>query len=454
MTFRSSLATFAGRLTYLSLTKVLHRGGTSLPGMVATKIDPNVLQTIADRYDVVLVTGTNGKTLTTALITRVLREKYARVITNPSGSNMIQGIAGTMLSAKQPKKGEKVLVVLEVDEANMEMVSAQLKPQAFVLTNIFRDQLDRYGEIYTTYDKILRGIRQFPEATVILNADSPIFLREQLPNPVINFGFNHLPVTGDKRAPINTDGVLSPTDDSILSYHFRTYANQGFYFSKTDDFKRPELDYAVTNINKLTPRYSNFDLDGETYQIEIGGLYNIYNALTAYAVGQWLGVTKQQTHHAFESNAQIFGRQELIHVGDKEVTIVLIKNPVGANQVIDMMKTDPEPISVLGLLNANYADGIDTSWIWDAEFEDLMDMNVKAIATGGERYRDLYVRLKMAGFGDHPYYQDMNQVVDAIQKMPTKRVYVMATYTAMLQLRTRLAQKGFIKNKKWGMHNG
>ena len=445
MSFKSALATFVGKSSYVVLHDILRRGGTSLPGKLATKIDPEVMTTLAEHYDVILITGTNGKTLTTTLTTRVLREKYPDVITNPSGSNMMQGITGTMLTAKVTDKSQRPNALLEVDEANVEAVARQLKPKAFVLTNIFRDQLDRFGEIYTTYDKILKGIRLFPEATVIANADSPIFMRGNLPNPKVYFGFNHLPADGDMKAPHNTDGILSPTDDTVLHYHFMTFGNQGDYFSVTDDFKRPELDYAVTKVNEMTPRFSNFDIDGETYQIEIGGMYNIYNALAAYAVGRYLGVSTEQIHHAFESNAQIFGRQEAVKVNGKEVTIVLIKNPVGANQVIDMMKTDDQPFSLIALLNANYADGIDTSWIWDTDFESLQDSGMQKIVTGGERYKDLYVRLKMAGYGDLPVYQDLKQIVKAIDSMPTERVYIAATYTAMLQLRAQLAQEGFIK---------
>lgn len=445
MSLKSALATFVGKSSYVVLHDILRRGGTSLPGKLATKIDPEVMTTLAEKYDVILITGTNGKTLTTTLTTRVLREQFPDVITNPSGSNMMQGITGTMLTAKVTGKSHRPIALLEVDEANVEEVARQLKPMAFVLTNIFRDQLDRFGEIYTTYDKILKGIRLFPEATVIANADLPIFMRGDLPNPKVYYGFNHLPADGDMKAPHNTDGVLSPTDDTVLHYHFMTFGNQGDYFSVSDDFKRPELDYAVTKINEMTPRYSNFDIDGETYQIEIGGMYNIYNALAAYTVGRFLGVTTQQIHHAFESNAQIFGRQEAVNVNGKEVTIVLIKNPVGANQVIDMMKTDDQPFSLIALLNANYADGIDTSWIWDTDFESLKDSGMQAIATGGERYKDLYVRVKMAGYGEHPVYQDLKQIVKAIDEMPTKRVYIAATYTAMLQLRAQLAQQGFIK---------
>ncbi|MFR4253308.1 MAG: MurT ligase domain-containing protein [Weissella confusa] len=445
MSFKSALATFVGKSSYVVLHDILRRGGTSLPGKLATKIDPEVMTTLAEHYDVILITGTNGKTLTTTLTTRVLREKYPDVITNPSGSNMMQGITGTMLTAKVTDKSQRPIALLEVDEANVEAVARQLKPKAFVLTNIFRDQLDRFGEIYTTYDKILKGIRLFPEATVIANADSPIFMRGNLPNPKVYFGFNHLPADGDMKAPHNTDGILSPTDDTVLHYHFMTFGNQGDYFSVTDDFKRPELDYAVTKVNEMTPRFSNFDIDGETYQIEIGGMYNIYNALAAYAVGREFGVTPEQIKAAFESNAQIFGRQEAIHVDGKDVTIVLIKNPVGTNSVIDMMRTETADFSLLALLNANYADGIDTSWIWDAEFEKLHDTKLKAVATGGERYRDIRVRLKMAGFADQAVYEDLTQVIDAIKALPTDKVYIAATYTAMLQLREQLGAAGYIK---------
>lgn len=447
MSLKSSLAMMVGKTSYFVLRNILHRGGTSLPGKLAVRIDPDVMTNLAEKYDVIVITGTNGKTLTTTLAARVLREKFGTIITNPSGSNMIQGITGTMLTAKAPKKGARPVAVLEVDEANVEEIARQLKPKAFVLTNIFRDQMDRFGEIYTTYDKILKGIRLVPDATVIANADSPIFMRGDLPNPKIYYGFNHLPADGDMRAPINTDGILSPTDHSILHYHFITYANQGYYFSKTDQFARPELDYAVTKLNQLTPTFSNFDIDGQTFQIEIGGMYNIYNALAAYTVGRFMGVDAVQIKKALESNAQIFGRQEAITVDDKEVTIVLIKNPVGTNQVIDMMKTDSEPFSLLALLNANYADGIDTSWIWDADFESLHQTDVRKVAVGGQRYRDINVRLKMAEFEDIAIYEDIKQITKAIKAMPTKRVYIAATYTAMLQLRAQLAQAGYIKNR-------
>ncbi|GHC23689.1 Mur ligase family protein [Leuconostoc lactis] len=449
MTLKSTIARATAKSAYWFLHDVMHRGGTSLPGKIAVAIDPDILKSIQQDFDLVVVTGTNGKTLTTALITRVLQAGGYEVITNPSGSNMIQGITGTLVTTpvEPSPNGKKSVAVLEVDEANVEKITSAIKPKMFVLTNIFRDQLDRYGEIYTTYDKIIAGIQHAPEATVLANGDSPIFTRGDFPNKRQYFGFNHIQPADyqPQVAPINTDGILSPTDHSVLHYDFITYANLGQYFSVTDDFKRPPLAYQVTEIDELTPTYSTFSIDGTPLRIEIGGLYNIYNALAAYAVGREFGVTPEQIKTAFESNAQIFGRQEAIHVDGKDVTIVLIKNPVGTNSVIDMMRTETADFSLLALLNANYADGIDTSWIWDAEFEKLHDTKLRAVATGGERYRDIRVRLKMAGFADQAVYEDLTQVIDAIKALPTDKVYIAATYTAMLQLREQLGAAGYIK---------
>ena len=164
MSLRSSLAEFAGRSSYWFLHTFTH-GGSSLPGKIVTKLDPNILQAFSKKYDLVILTGTNGKTLTTALSVRVLREKYDSVLTNPTGSNMEQGIVTTFITAPRPK--QKGLAVLEVDEANVVKVTKFITPIAFVFTNLFRDQMDRYGEIYTTYDKILAGVKLAPKATII-----------------------------------------------------------------------------------------------------------------------------------------------------------------------------------------------------------------------------------------------------------------------------------------------
>ncbi|MBS9338559.1 Mur ligase family protein [Fructobacillus sp. M2-14] len=451
MTLKSQLAKFTAQSSHFVLHDILKRGGTSLPGKLAVTIDPDVLSSVQADFDLVVVTGTNGKTLTTALITRILKAGGYSVITNPSGSNMVQGVAGTLLTTKvKPSpNGKKPIAVLEVDEANVLSLTKAIKPKYFVLSNLFRDQMDRYGEIYTTYDKIINGINEAPDATVIMNADSPILARGTFKNKRLYFGFDHVKEEDykDLKAPTNTDGILSPTDNSVLHYNFITYANLGKYFSVTDNFARPDLDVAVTDLTELTPKSSAFSIDGHPYEIAIGGLYNIYNALAAYTVGKAFDVTPDEIKIAFEENKQIFGRQESLKIGDKELTILLIKNPVGTNTVIDMMETEKDPFTFLAMLNANYADGIDTSWIWDAEFERLHDSNMQAVMTGGERYKDITVRLKMAGYDIKETFPKTEQIIDAIEEAPTKKVYLAATYTAMLQVRAVLMDKGYIKEE-------
>ncbi|AEV94946.1 Mur ligase family protein [Pediococcus claussenii] len=445
MSLKSSFAKFAGKSSYWFL-HTFRSGGSSFPGKITTKIDPDILKSLGKDYDVIVITGTNGKTLTTALTVKVLRQKYEHVLTNPTGSNMEQGIVTTFLTDHKTKNG-KNLAILEVDEANVIKVTKYIKPLAFVFTNIFRDQMDRYGEIYTTYQKILDGVALAPEATIIANGDMPIFNSKKLPNPIIYYGFNDRP-DGELRAHYNTDGVLCPVCQHIIHYKFITYSNQGKYYCPNCGWHRPELRYQVTALSKLTPNNSKFFIDGSNFNIHIGGLYNIYNALAAYSVGKFMGVSTSAIQKALnDPDERVFGRQEQINVDGKEVTIVLVKNPVGLNQVIDMVGTETEPFSFVGLLNANYADGLDTSWIWDGNFEKLTTMNIKQYVTGGERYKDITFRLKVAGVQDNQLetYNNLKDAVANIKNLPTKRVYVFATYTAMLQLRKQLATDGYIK---------
>ena len=343
MSIRSTIAETVGRSSYWFLHR-FRNGGSSLPGQLTLLIDPYILSSFSKRYDLIIVTGTNGKTLTTALSTRVLRTKYEQVLTNPTGSNMEQGIVTTFITAPRPHR--KGLAILEVDEANVVKVTQFIKPVAFVFTNIFRDQMDRYGEIYTTYDKILAGVRRAPQATVITNGDEQLFHSRDLPNPVVYYGFAH-----EHReafdAPANTDGLLCPKCQHILRYHLRTYAGLGDYFCPHCGFHRPQLTYAVTKLTELTPTKSTFEIDGHEYTINVGGLYNIYNALAAYAVGRQFGVSPQQIKEAFERDERVFGRQEVIDIDGKEVNLILVKNPVGLNQVLNMIATDREPFSRL-----------------------------------------------------------------------------------------------------------
>ena len=266
MTLRQQLAIQCGRLSQ-TILKTLTNGGSSLPGKIAKQIDPSVLTALSQDMPVVMISGTNGKTLTTSLIVHILKQLYPTVITNPTGANLEQGIISTFLAAKG-KKGDKKIAVLEVDEATLKHVTGLITPNVLVFTNLFRDQMDRYGEIYSVYQLMLEGAQQAPNATILANGDSPIFSSEPLQHSQKFFGFD-TSNEPDVPVPSNTDGLLCPSCHSLLHYHLNTYGNLGNYYCPNCDFKRPDLDFKVTAINELTMTSSHFDIDGELSLIHI-----------------------------------------------------------------------------------------------------------------------------------------------------------------------------------------
>ena len=391
---KTTLGILVGKASHFVLSK-LGRGST-LPGKIALKFDKDILDTLAKDYEIVVVTGTNGKTLTTALTVGILKEAFGEIVTNPSGANMITGITSTFLTAKKAKSGKKI-AVLEIDEASLPKITEYITPSLFVFTNIFRDQMDRYGEIYTTYQMILDGAAKAPEATILANGDSPLFNSKEVVNPVRFYGFDtekHDP----ELAHYNTEGIVCPKCESILQYRLNTYANLGDYVCLNCDFHRPELDYKLTELTKITNTTSEFVIDGQDYKI---------------------------------------------NVGDKSCTLVLIKNPVGASQALDMIKLADYPFSLSVLLNANYADGIDTSWIWDANFESILEMDIPEINAGGVRHSEIARRLRVTGYPEDKITQaeKLEDIMALIEKQDCDHAYILATYTAMLEFRDILAQR-------------
>ena len=442
MNIRTNFAIQAGKFTRWAL-QTFTNGGSSFPGKVAHAIDPHILKHLSDHYEVIIVSGTNGKTLTTSLIVQLLKQKYPNILTNPTGANLTQGIVSTFLN-HTPVKGEKNIAVLEVDEATIKHITPFIQPKLFVFTNIFRDQMDRFGEIYTTYQYMLDGASFAPEATILSNGDAPIFNSDTLPNPRLYFGFNHAE-DGHYQAHYNTDGILCPHCHSILQYNFITYSNLGKYYCPNGDFKRPELDYAVTELTELSLTKSSFKIDGFDFSLPIGGLYNIYNSLSAYATARFFGLTPEEIQAGFGQAQRVFGRQETFTLEDKEVMINLIKNPVGFNQIVQLLGYEKEEFSLAVLLNDNYADGQDISWIWDGEFEELAKLTPKQTYIGGLRVDDLETRMEVAGFTTLTKTENNDNLIKKLKSVPTKKINILATYTALLQLRKDLAKHGYLK---------
>lgn len=445
MLFRSELAKFVGKGSLWFLKKFT-KGGSSLPGKLALKIDPEILTHLSQNYTLVVITGTNGKTLTTALATAAMSDHCPNVISNPTGSNMQQGIVSTFLTSPKIKTGQKGIALLEIDEGSLKNITTHVQPDYFVFTNVFRDQLDRFGETHTIYQLLKDAALAAPDATLILNGDLPIFNDPSLSNPKVFYGFNHQK-DQDVEAHYNTDGLLCPQCDHLLKYKSITYANLGKYYCPHCGFKRPQLSYQVNQINKLTLDSTKFAINDTIFDLPVAGLYNIYNALAAYSLLKELGLSDQAIQNSFKKTKRVFGRQEKIKIANKTVLLNLVKNPVGLNQVLDILSLDKKPFTLACLLNNDYADGVDVSWIWDANWEKALNFPIEEIYTGGSRKDDMTQRLVVAGFRENiiQSIESNDELIEKITNAPTDHVHILTTYTAMLQLRQNLVEHGYLK---------
>lgn len=421
--------------------KITNHNATSLPGYVAYKLDKNILDELSKNTKFIFITGTNGKTMTTHFLVSILKEKYDKVYTNESGSNMVQGIITTLLDNPI---NEETIAVLEVDEANILRIGKNIKADYIVLTNIFRDQMDRFGEIYNIFKKIIAGIKVMPKAKIIANGDLPIFSYPQMDE----FDKVYFAIRDKKKQiddysldpELNSDGILCPKCQHILKYKLNNYSSLGDFACPNCDFKSPQITYKLDKKVKLEANYSSFYLGNEFYEINVGGLYNIYNALAAISCAKELGLSYDEIYRGLKNQKNVFGRQENIRINDKNIIINLVKNPTGLNQIIDLMLLEQEPISLICLLNDNYADGTDVSWIYDSYYEKLKDLDIKDIYVSGKRKEDMKRRLEIAEIfkGEISEFDYENDINDIIANTKSDNIYILSTYTAMLRLRELL----------------
>ena len=419
----------------LRLTK---HNATSLPGYVAYKLDKNILNELSKNTKFIFVTGTNGKTMTTHFLVNILKQRYDKVYTNESGSNMVQGIITTLLDNPA---NEETIAVLEVDEANLVRIGQSIKPDYVIFTNIFRDQMDRFGEIYNIFNKLVEGMQVMPDAKIIANGDLPIFSYEQMDKyNKAYFGIRDIRDEADDyilEADVNSDGILCPHCNHILKYKLNNYSSLGDFTCPNCNFTSPKITYKLDRKEKLDANYSSFYLGEEFYEVNVGGLYNVYNALAALSVAKELVLSYEEIYKGLSSQKNVFGRQENIVIDGKNVTINLVKNPTGLNQIIDLMLLEEEPISLICLLNDNYADGTDVSWIYDSYYEKLSDLTIKDIYVSGMRKKDMKRRLEIAEIfeGNIEEFDYESDIKNIIKNANTDNIYVLSTYTAMLRLR-------------------
>ena len=432
----------------LFLTKTILKGGTTFPGRVALKIDKNILSKISKGYKVILVTGTNGKTTTTSMIYNIIKESGHPVITNNTGANLFPGIVTTFVdSFKFGSKVKDNYAVIEVDEANLKYITEYITPEVITVTNLFRDQLDRYGEVYTTLNKILEGIYNVPETTLVLNGDESLLGKLDLKNPVHFYGFDKA-VNDNKTIEINADAKFCKFCKTPYEYNFVTYNHLGDFYCPNCGYKRSDLMYAVTDIIDINADKSTVKFNNLEVSINQSGTYNIYNGLCAYSIAKELGIDDSAIKKSLENQSSSFGRQETINIEGKDVKIFLVKNPAGYNQSLDTICLNKEKFAAAFLLNDNYADGQDVSWIWDVDFEKLTETNIDEVYISGLRAYDMAVRLKTAGLNPNKFVieEQYEALTESIKNGSCNKLYILATYTAMINYRKYLHSKGYIKN--------
>lgn len=416
-------------------------GGSSLPGRVALKLRPGILRILSRNFKVIMVTGTNGKTTTSSMITGVLEKAGYTVINNSSGANMTDGIASCFIA----NYGKKGWAVIECDEAYTRIVNKYIKPEYMVVMNIFRDQLDRFGEIYTTWEKIKDAIHISPKTELILNADEALFAKVEFDNPVTYFGF----AEGNGTLSENMDSAFCLNCGERFRFHYITFKNLGDYYCPKCGFSRPKPDYTLDHMDHMTADGSEVTIAGEKIALSVSGVYNMYNALAAFAVTARMGIPKSVIAGGIASQQSRFGRNEAICVYGTKMQLSLIKNPTGCDQCIDTIALCDEPCTLLLMLNDKWADGTDVSWVWDAHFERLRDMNCDRILIGGVRRYDMALRLKIAGFPEEAFVfcENDNDVIEKV-KESEHRVFALCTYTAMTELRKTMYEKHIV-NDMW-----
>ncbi|HVS85267.1 MAG TPA: MurT ligase domain-containing protein [Gaiellaceae bacterium] len=424
-------------------------GGTTIPGKLLSRLDRGAIDRLAALLPAgaAVVSATNGKTTTTAMAAEILRPRF-RLAHNAAGANLVSGVASTLLAAHDAELG-----LLEVDEGALPEVVRRVRPRAVCLGNLFRDQLDRYGELELVAERWREAISQLPdETTLVVNADDPQLaaIAEARPGSIV-YGL------GDPR--LARPSLQHAADSKYCVRCGAPYEYAAAYVGHLGDYRcpncghaRPALEVAARAIRLEGLERATFRLDtpegSRRVELALPGLYNVYNALGAAALARALGASLDEIADGLGRFDAAFGRFERIAVGDKRLLLLLIKNPAGANEAVRTLVEGDAPQLAVIALNDAIADGRDVSWIWDVDFEPLIGGLERLVATG-ERAAELALRFRYAGMAEDRIEVEPNleRALDrGVELTPAGgELVLLPTYTAMLALQRIVAARGLAK---------
>ena len=446
MSLRAFLAICLCRLLR-GFSRLVHRGGTAMPGRWALKVCPNLLTILAHEVKTVAITGTNGKTTTARMIEQGFEDAHLSYFANRSGANLISGITTEfVMNSTLFGKCKKEYAVIECDEAAAVKVFPQLVPTLVVVTNLFRDQLDRYGEVTHTLENIRKALAGIPQPIgVLLNADCSLTasLAEDTHHKYRFFGIDKCAVPSGKKSELS-DASHCIRCKTEYEYDYITYGHLGGFRCPKCGYHRTEKpEYVVTDVTDQRPNGSTIVISDPqrkpcVVDVNLPALYNIYNAIGAIAAMREMEITEETAVAAVGKFKCGFGRMEDFALGKAGAKVMLVKNPAGCNQVLDFLQNIKEKFVLVVCLNDRGADGTDISWIWDADFEKLCELSgrLEKVIVSGDRAPDMAVRVKYAGVD--PRFVDMERDYEKLVtglEAEERPIYMIPTYTAMLELR-------------------
>ena len=424
---RKLLAIWAGKLLTIA-GKLIGKKSSSSPGEFALKICPNLVGGLnkSIKKGIIVTCGTNGKTTTNNLIASALEARVYKVLCNRLGANMLYGIATVMVQESGIfGKLQADYACLEIDEAYTPIVFDYVTPDVMIITNLFRDQLDRYGEIDITSDILKRAIGKVPNLKLILNGDDPLCVQFGKLAKGYYYGISEqvLPQTNDTK-----EGRFCPVCGEEQKYNYYHYSQLGDYYCPKCGFKRPHIDFDVTDVKLETPM--RFKVNNKPMTINYKGFYNIYNLVAVYGAMEVLGEgTDDFGSLLTEYKPQIGRMQEFAF--RKPVILSLSKNPAGFNQAISTVNTDKRKKDVIIAINDKVNDGRDVSWIWDVDFEKIHDENLNLLMTTGIRLYDISLRFKYEDIKVDLMTQSMREAVGRALSSDSEVCYVLVNYTAL-----------------------